>query len=180
MEDVRTRLENGSPILFRKTDPILLPLSEKLLEEDKATLVIWTFDLINEAVSYLSARYPDVQIFHDSVKTVMGYLSGDVDYEVRRSAIKALHNTASFIEDKADKALVHAVGQALSTASTRKHAMGFVVFELTSIVLEDGIEEALQKIPGRLDDYYRKLDEAREKARKLPPESIELIERHVK
>ena len=180
MEDVRSRLEKGMPILFKKTDPFLYALSDKLQKEDKATIVIWAFSLINEAVSYLSARYPDVQIFNDAVKTVQGYLGGNISFESRRNAIKALHNTASFIEDKSDKALIHAVGQALSTASTRKHAMGFVLFELTSIVLEEGLDQGLQKIPERLDDYYEMLEIAREKAQNLPSESIALIEEHVR
>ena len=180
MEDVRSRMEKGSPILFRKTDPFLLALSETLSREDKATIVIWAFSLITEASSYLSARYPDVQIFKDSIKTVQSYLNGDIDYETRRYAIKALHNTASFIEDQADKYLIHAVGQGLSTASTRKHAMGFVVFELTSIILEYGLDEGLQRIPLRMDDYYQKLEEARIKASELPEESIQKIEERVR
>ena len=180
MEDVRSRFEKGSPILFRKTDPFLLALSEALSKEDKATIVIWTFSLIKEASSYLSARYPDVQIFKDSIKTVQAYLSGEIDYETRRSAIKALHNTASFIEDPADKYLIHAVGQGLSTASTRKHAMGFVVFELTSIVLEYGIDEGLQRVPLRMEDYYQKLEEAKAKAAELSDESIQMIEKRVR
>lgn len=173
-------MEKGSPILFRKTDPFLLALSEALSREDKATIVIWAFSLITEASSYLSARYPDVQIFKDSVKTVQSYLNGDIDYETRRSAIKALHNTASFIEDPADKYLIHAVGQGLSTASTRKHAMGFVVFELTSIILEYGLDEGLQRIPLKMDDYYQKIEEARAKASELSEESIQKIEERVR
>ena len=173
-------MEKGSPILFKKTDPFLIALSERLSSADKATIVIWAFSLIKEVSSYLSARYSDVQIFKDAIKTVQSYLAGEVDYETRRSAIKALHNTASFIEDPADKYLIHALGQGLSTASTRKHAMGFVVFELTSIIKEYGIDEGLQRIPLRIEDYYQKLDEAQEKAAKLPEESIQIIEMRVR
>lgn len=161
MEDVRKRFEKGNRILFRKTDPILIPLSDTLATENRRVVVLWAFSLVNEPVAYLFARYPDVKIFVEAVDTVHAWAEGREKMPAARRAILALHNTASFIEDESDVALIHAVGQALSTVHTKKHAMGFVIYELTSIVREHGLDEGLMLVPERIQYYYDKLDEAR-------------------
>lgn len=165
MKEIQKRLEKGNKILLRKTDPILSELSKRLEATDRKTIVIWSFLLVKEPASYLFARYPDVGIFETAIETVGDWAAGRIKMPEAKSAILALHNTASFIEDKADQALIHAIGQALSTVHTKKHAMGFVLYELTSIVLENGLEESLMLIPERIRYYNQMLDKAEEVAK---------------
>ena len=70
-----------------------------------------------------------------------------------KRAILACHGLAKRLTSSEDIALCHAVGQALGTV----HAIGFPIYELTSIVRKYGIDNCKEAFYKRLAEYTQRL-----------------------
>lgn len=58
---------------------------------------------------------------------------------------------------KEDIAVCHAVGQACSVVHTAGHALGYPIYDLTSIVYRTGIEDCTEAVEARSRGYIDKL-----------------------
>ena len=58
---------------------------------------------------------------------------------------------------KEDIAMCHAVGQACAVVHTAGHAMGYPMYDLTAIVLAQGIDQAAEAVERRKQEYIGRL-----------------------
>ena len=64
---------------------------------------------------------------------------------------------AKELTDLADIARCHAVGQACSVVHTAGHALGYPMYELTAIVLEQGLDNCRDTVEQRVMYYKQRL-----------------------
>ena len=74
-----------------------------------------------------------------------------------KRAILAAHAFAKEIDDAADIARIHAVGQAASTVHVAAHALGLPFYELTSIVFDMGIDRCREAVDAKIAMYQERL-----------------------
>ncbi len=158
MDDIVARYEKGRVILFRKTDPVLLPVLEKIDAINRRAAVLWAFEVIKEPAAYLLGRYSNRWPINEAVETCRSWSQGIVKMSEARRCILGLHSFAGKLEDRADRALVRAVAQALSTIHVKDHAIGFCIYELTSIIFQEGLDKGLSLVPERISYYLDKLE----------------------
>ena len=109
---------------------------------------MWIFDIINVPISELKALYPHLTIFDEALIKVKQWAHGEIKMPVAKQAILECHAVSKTIDNKHDIALIHAVGQGLSTVHVETHALGLVFYELTALVYanEDYEDVILKKI----------------------------------
>ncbi len=72
-------------------------------------------------------------------------------------AILDCHALAKEISDRADQAVCHAVGQACAVVHTAGHAMGYPLYDLTSILFRLGMEDGVKAVEARKQEYIDRL-----------------------
>lgn len=163
MDDIASRYDRGCVILFKKTDPILFPVYEKIEAMNRRAVVLWAFEVIKEPAAYLLGRYSNRWPINEAIETCRSWSQGIIKMSEARRYILGLHSFAGKLEDKADRALVRAVAQALSAIHVKEHAIGFCMYELTSIIFQEGLDNGLSMVPERIIHYTSKLEEAEKK-----------------
>ena len=58
------------------------------------------------------------------------------------------HAMAKELTDKKDAAKCHAIGQACAIVHTKEHVMGYVIYDLTSIIRSSEIDRVEELIKG--------------------------------
>ena len=76
---------------------------------------------------------------------------------IAKREILNCHAMAKELTAPADIARCHAVGQACSVVHTAGHSLGYPMYELTSIVLELGLEACRDPIEQRIIYYEQRL-----------------------
>ena len=71
--------------------------------------------------------------------------------------ILSCHAFAKEINCKEDIAMCHAVGQACAVVHTAGHAIGYPIYDLTSIIYRYGIEDASKIVEERKQTYINRL-----------------------
>ena len=67
------------------------------------------------------------------------------------------HAIAKELDNAADIALCHAVGQACAVVHTAGHALGLPMYELSAIVYRLGIDNCVQSVEARMAEYSDRL-----------------------
>lgn len=67
------------------------------------------------------------------------------------------HAFAKEIDCKEDIAICHAIGQACAVVHTAGHAIGYPIYDLTSIIYRLGIENCSETVELRKQEYIEKL-----------------------
>ena len=155
---IAERIKKKNKLFFRKNDCFLLPLKKSLEENDRRVTVLWALEFAEKAAGELKKKYP----FDDRpVKAVVFsklWASGEIKMPQAKKAILDCHALAKELTCLEDAALCHAVGQACSTVHTAKHAIGFAVYELTSLVYAcKDFKSAAQRAEKRIDEYLLRL-----------------------
>lgn len=158
MEDVQRRCKRKNKMLFTKESELLQSLMMKIDEQDHGTLILWLFELAEEGFIQLEATYPFEIRPQKAIKTCKLWAYGDLKMPVAKRAILNCHAFAKEITNEADIALCHAIGQACSVVHTRGHAIGYPIYELTSIVHRQGIEKCRDEIEKRMAYYMERLE----------------------
>lgn len=74
-----------------------------------------------------------------------------------KKAILDAHTVAKEIKDDVCIALCHAIGHAGATVHVETHALGFVFYELTAIVLANGKDSFNMAVSNKIDYYIESL-----------------------
>ena len=85
------------------------------------------------------------------------WAAGKVKMRQAQRKILDCHAFAKEISSKEDIAMCHAVGQACATVHTAGHAIGYPIYDLTSIVFEYGIENCAEPVELRKKEYMERL-----------------------
>ncbi|HIU83454.1 MAG TPA: hypothetical protein IAC70_05820 [Candidatus Faecicola pullistercoris] len=81
------------------------------------------------------------------------WAAGQVKMPFARRAILDCHKAAKTADSAEDAALFHAVGQAAGTVHTVGHALGFPIYELTSLVYKHGVDACGPHVEKRCREY---------------------------
>ena len=173
--DVQRRMKRKNSILFAKDSPFLTDLSDLISRIDHRALVLWALELGEEAAAVLLLRYPDETRPQTAVSTSGDWAAGRVKMRAAQRAILDVHAFAKEIKSPEDIALCHAIGQACGVVHTAGHAMGFPIYELTSIIRRYGIPECREYAQARLRHYLDRLLYWKEHAENLPRQWAEFM-----
>ena len=157
LRTVEDRIRRKNKILFSETDMFLEDLASLIKEQNHRTLVLWAFEFADEIVQKMLKRYPDEKRLERAVLLSKDWAAGKVKMPVAKQAILQAHGVAKEIEDVEDIALCHAVGQACGVVHTTGHALGFPIYELTSIVRHYGLPECKEPVEARKKHYMERL-----------------------
>lgn len=152
-DEANINLKKKREILFSKTSECLAPLMSELDKADRKSVVLWAFYFAEQAVGTLAESYPDESAPADALALTRLWALGKIKMPEAKRAILACHALAKRISSPRDIALCHAVGQALGSVHAKGHAIGFAIYELTSLIREYGVEGCSDLIPARLREY---------------------------
>ena len=157
IEDVRVKIKRNNKILFNFDSACLQELLAVFDGYDRKTIVLWAFNCSRWIVKYLEDKYQD-SIFSDAYDMAYRFAKGEVKLYDAKRYILEVHGFAKRINDSYDIALCHALGQAISSAHVKKNGMGLVFYELTALVLLNGLDE--ETIKNRICYYIDMMHDA--------------------
>jgi hypothetical protein len=173
--DVERRMKRKNSILFSKDSPFLTDLSDLISRIDHRALVLWALELAEEAAAALLLRYPDETRPQTALLTSGDWAAGRVKMREAQRAILDVHTFAGEIKSPEDIALCRAIGQACGVVHTAGHAMGFPIYELTSIIRRYGLPACREQAEARLRHYLDRLLYWQEHAQNLPRQWAEFM-----
>ena len=156
-DEVRTKLKRKNQVLFAKDAEFLQDLAMLFREQSHRTIVLWALDFAAESVAELEERYPDETRPREALEAARAWAAGDIKMRLAQRKILDCHAVAKELDSKEDIALCHAIGQACAVVHTAGHAMGYPMYELSSIVYQLGIENCSEAVEQRKQEYLQKL-----------------------
>ena len=160
MERFEERFRKGKIPLFKGDEEILSNLYEEVGKVNHKTLILWNFLLIKEPVAYLTGRYSNSYIFDKAIDVSWQWAVGNTTRSDAGHVIHSLIMASDEVDDIADKCLFYALREAFLTIGDKKHAAGFALYDLSSLVYEEGPVAGLGKVPSRIMLYQEKLEAA--------------------
>ena len=154
---VQIRLQKKNQILFSKDDPFLSDFNLLLKKQSHQVVVLWALDLAEQAVVSLEKKYQQEYRPRNALETSRLWAAGKVKMHQAQHEILRCHAMAKEISNLADIATCHAIGQACATVHTTGHAIGFPMYDLTSIVRTYGIENCRTPVETTMQTYLDKL-----------------------
>lgn len=155
-EETAKRLHLRRKLLFTKTDPLLLPLEEKLSVASRIAVALWAFEICEKIKDELSSK--DKEQAEEAIEICREWMNGNVKMNKARHAILALHHNAGE-KDPVTQAKMHAIAQGISCVHTPGHAMGIPIYYFTSLIREYGIEDVFEKCMKTIKEYEEILGE---------------------
>lgn len=151
-EDVRIKLKRKNQILFSRDSECLQQLLALIRQQKHRTLVMWALQCALTPLDKLNELYPHDERGNEAIRLSEEWAKGHVKMPTAKKAILAIHGFAKEMNDPLGIALCHAIGQACATVHVESHAVGLVIYELTALVREYGLEhsEVLEK---RIEEY---------------------------
>lgn len=157
LDDVRAHLKRRNQVLFSKDCLFLGDLAELLRMQHHKVVTLWALDLAAETVAQLKLAYPQETRPRQALAAARSWAAGAVKMRPAQRAILDCHAFAKELTDPADIAACHAVGQACAVVHTAGHALGYPMYDLTSIVRRHGIDMCSEAVEARRDTYIEKL-----------------------
>ncbi len=157
IDKVNAKLKHGNQILFSKDSECLQGLKASLDRLDRRIVILWAFDFADESVKQLAEKYPDENRPAEALEAARNWAEGKVKMRYAQRKILDCHAFAKDIDDKADIAICHAIGQACAVVHTQGHAIGYPMYDLTSIVLKRGVNNCAEEVNARIQKYMERL-----------------------
>lgn len=158
LDEVQIKIKRKNQILFSKDSTFLADLEKLLKYQNHRTLVLWSLELAEQSSHILKKRYPNENRLEYAVQMSKDWASGNGNITMAKQAILHAHAVAKEIHSLEDIAICHAIGQACSVVHTSKHALGFPIYELTSIVRHFGLSECKKILEDRKQYYVERIN----------------------
>ncbi len=156
-DEVRARLKRNNQVLFAKDSEYLQELARLLQEQNHRVVTLWALAFAEETVAKLGEKYPEEARPQEALAAAWGWAAGIIKMRQAQRKILDCHAFAKEISRKEDIAMCHAVGQACAVVHTAGHAMGYPMYDLTAIVLAQGIDQAAEAVGRRKQEYIGRL-----------------------
>ena len=157
LAEVIAKANRKNQLLFSK-DSLLLDNLRHLSDlTNRRVLILWALELAGETVLQLAERYPEDLRPREAITEASAWAAGEIKMPIAKQAILNCHAMAKELAAPGDIALCHAVGQACSVVHTVGHALGYPMYELTAIVLEQGLENCRDAVDQRVMYYEQRL-----------------------
>lgn len=157
LDEVNEKIKRKNQILFSKDSLILQELDLFIMNQSRKAVTLWALKLAEETALLLSEKYPNEKRPYEAYKWSKMWAQGEIKMPMAKRKILDCHALAKELENKEDCALCHAVGQACSVVHTVRHAMGYPIYELTSIVYRLGADNCKEAVEKRVNEYTEKL-----------------------
>ena len=165
LSEVRAKAKRHNQILFSKESSLLDNLCHLIDQANRRTLVLWSLELAEETAQKLAEetaqklaeKYPEDHRPREAIGASRAWAAGEIKMPIVKQAILNCHSMAKELTDPADIARCHAVGQACSVVHTTGHALGYPMYELTAIVLEQGLDDCRNTVEQRVMHYAQRL-----------------------
>ena len=157
LAEVSAKAKRHNQILFSKESFLLDSLRHLIDQANRCVLILWALELAEETVLLLTERYPEDLRPGEAIAASRAWAAGEIKIPIAKRAILNCHAIAKELTDLADIARCHAVGQACSVVHTAGHALGYPMYELTAIVLEQGLDGCRDPIEQRVMYYEQRL-----------------------
>ena len=157
IDEVHMRLKRKNKILFAKDSEYLQDLASLFQEQEHRVMALWAFEFAAETIANLEEKYPDERRPREALEAVQAWAAGKIKMRPAQQKILPCHTFAKEIACKEDIAMCHAVGQACAVVHTAGHAIGYPIYDLTSIIYRYGIEDASKIVEERKQTYINRL-----------------------
>ena len=157
LAEVSAKAKRHNQILFSKESLLLDNLRHLIDQANRRVLILWALELAEETALELEERYPDGQAPQEAIAAARAWAAGEIKMPIAKRAILNCHATAKELTDSADIARCHAVGQACSVVHTVGHALSYPMYELTAIILEQGLDDCRESVEQRVMYYEQRL-----------------------
>ena len=157
LAEVSAKAKRHNQILFSKHSLLLDSLRHLIDQANRRALTLWALELAEETVLLLTERYPEDLRPREAIAASRAWAAGEIKMPIAKRAILNCHAMAKELESPANIARCHAVGQACSVVHTVRHALGYPMYELTAIVLEQGLDGCRDSIEQRVVHYEQRL-----------------------
>lgn len=157
VDEVQTKIKRKNQVLFSKDSQYLQDLIYLFQEQNHRVMALWAFDFAVESIEMLREKYPDENRPQEALDAVQNWAAGKIKMRQAQRKILSCHAFAKEIDCKEDIAVCHAIGQACAVVHTAGHAIGYPIYDLTSIVYKFGIENCLEAVEMRKQQYIDKL-----------------------
>ena len=155
--EVKAKAKRKNQILFSKDSLLLTYLCQLIAQANRRALILWALELAEETARELAGKYPEDPRPREAIAASRAWASGEIKMPIAKQAILNCHAMAKELENPADIAQCHAVGQACSVVHTAGHAMGYPMYDLTAIVLELGLDNYRDAVEHRVRYYEQRL-----------------------
>jgi len=155
--DVEIKFKKKNKILFSRDSECLQNLIKLIQLQNHRTLVIWALDCAKLPLEQFEAKYPNELRPRICLELSESWARGIIKMPVAKRAILNAHAVSKEIDDEQYGDLCHAIGHAGATVHVETHAMGLVIYELTSIVIEHGIDNFQKPVSEKINYYYNRL-----------------------
>ena len=157
LAEVKTKARCKNQILFSKDSLLLTDLRQLIAQANRRVLILWALELAEETARDLAERYPEDHRPREAIAASRAWASGEIKMPIAKQAILNCHAMAKELADPADIVRCHAVGQACSVVHTTGHALGYLMYALTAIILELGLDNCREPIEERVMYYEQRL-----------------------
>jgi len=157
LAEVSAKAKRHNQILFSKESLLLDNLRHLTDQANRRVLILWALELAEETVLQLTEKYPEDLRPREAIAASRAWATGEIKMPLAKRAILNCHAIAKELTDPADVARCHAVGQACSVVHTKEHSMGYPMYELTAIVLEQGLDNCRDAVEQRVMYYEQRL-----------------------
>ena len=157
LAEVKAKAKRKNQILFSKDSLLLDELCQLIEQSNRRVLVLWALELAEETAQKLEEKYPEDHRPREAIGASRAWTAGEIKMPIAKRAILNCHAMAKELGSSADIARCHAVGQACSVVHTTGHALGYPMYELTAIVLEQGLDDCRELIEHRVRYYEQRL-----------------------
>ena len=155
--EVKAKAKRKNQILFSKDSLLLTDLCQLIAQANRRALILWALELAEETARELAGKYPEDPRPREAIAASRAWAAGEIKMPIAKRAILNCHAMAKELTDSADIARCHAVGQACSVVHTVGHALGYPMYELTAIILEQGLGDCREPIEHRVRYYEQRL-----------------------
>ena len=155
--EVKANAKRKNQILFSKDSLLLTDLCQLIAQANRRALILWALELAEETARELAEKYPEDPRPREAIAASRAWASGEIKMPIAKQAILNCHSMAKELENPADIARCHAVGQACSVVHTAGHALGYPMYELTAIVLGHGLDDCRDAVEHRVRYYEQRL-----------------------
>lgn len=157
LEGVRQRYQRKNQVLFSQDSPLFQELRTLMEGQSRQVLVLWALERAEEGVRELEARLPGQALPRQALEAARLWAEGKRKMPLARRAILDCHALAKILEDPADAALCHGVGQACSVVHTAGHALGYPIYALTALVRRQGVDHCRAAVEEQVRHYTGRL-----------------------
>lgn len=157
IDEVSIRLKKKNQILFAKDSEYLQDLIQLFQGQDHRVMVLWAFEFAAESITKLEEKYPTEKRPREALDAAKNWAEGKIKMRLAQRKILDCHALAKEIDCKEDIAICHAIGQACGVVHTTGHAIGYPIYDLTSIIYRDGVEKCSKAVEKRKQEYIDKL-----------------------